>query len=55
MKDHWHTLVRNALVFDGTGAPPRREDVAIANGRVAARGPADDLRDRDLLAETYLG
>lgn len=27
----------------------------LVHGEVAARGPADDLRDRDLLAETYLG
>ena len=31
-------LIRNALVFDGTGAPPAREDVAIREGRIAARG-----------------
>ncbi len=34
----WETLIRGALVFDGTGGPPRREDVAIAGGRVVARG-----------------
>ena len=38
MADGWQTLIRDALVFDGTGAPPRREDLAIAGGRVAARG-----------------
>jgi N-acyl-D-aspartate/D-glutamate deacylase len=32
-------LIRNALVFDGTGSPPRREDVAVSDGRIAARGP----------------
>jgi N-acyl-D-aspartate/D-glutamate deacylase len=32
-------LIRNALVFDGSGAPPRREDLAIRDGRIAARGP----------------
>ncbi len=42
MNSPWQTLVRNALVFDGTGAPPRQEDVAVANGRIAARGPALD-------------
>jgi len=35
-------LIRNALVFDGTGAPPTREDVAIRDGRIAARGPSLD-------------
>jgi len=38
----WTVLIRNALVFDGTGAPPRREDVAVAGRRIAARGPALD-------------
>jgi len=39
MDDAWQLLIRNALVFDGTGAPPRREDVAVRDGRIAARGP----------------
>jgi N-acyl-D-aspartate/D-glutamate deacylase len=30
-------LIRNATVFDGTGAPPRVEDVLIRNGRIAER------------------
>jgi len=34
----WDTLIRNALVFDGTGGEPRREDIALRGGRVAARG-----------------
>ena len=34
----WDTLIRNALVFDGTGVAPTREDLAILNGRIAARG-----------------
>jgi N-acyl-D-aspartate/D-glutamate deacylase len=32
-------LIKNALVFDGTGTPPVRHDVAIRNGRIVARGP----------------
>ena len=36
----WDTLIRNALIFDGTGQPPVREDLAIAGGRIAARGPS---------------
>ncbi len=40
MTADWTMLIRNALVFDGTGAPPRREDVAIRDGRIAARGPS---------------
>jgi N-acyl-D-aspartate/D-glutamate deacylase len=42
MTDGWQTLIRNAVVFDGTGAPPRTEDIAIAGGRVAARAPGLD-------------
>lgn len=29
-------LIRNALVYDGTGAAPRRADVAVDGGRIAA-------------------
>jgi N-acyl-D-aspartate/D-glutamate deacylase len=43
MSAAWQTLIRNAIVFDGSGAPPRREDLAIAGGRVAARGPSLDI------------
>jgi N-acyl-D-aspartate/D-glutamate deacylase len=35
-------LLRNGLVFDGTGRPPRRCDVGIENGRIAALAPAID-------------
>ena len=38
-------LIRNATVFDGTGAPPRVEDVLVRDGLIAARGsglPASD-------------
>ncbi|MEM1112975.1 MAG: amidohydrolase family protein [Pseudomonadota bacterium] len=34
----WDTLIRGALVFDGSGEEARREDVAIRDGRIAARG-----------------
>lgn len=36
--DSWDTLIRNALVFDGTGTPPEQTDLAIKDGRIAARG-----------------
>jgi len=39
-KKAWDTLIKNALVFDGTGAPPQQQEIAIANGRIAARGTA---------------
>jgi N-acyl-D-aspartate/D-glutamate deacylase len=39
MHQPWDVLIRGALVFDGTGEAPRREDLAVSGGRVAARGP----------------
>lgn len=36
--DRWDTLLTGALVFDGTGGEPRVEDVAVKDGRIAARG-----------------
>ena len=33
----WNTLIRNALIFDGSGEPPRQEDIALKDGHVAAR------------------
>ncbi len=38
MHPDWQVLIRGARVFDGTGAPSLMEDVAIAGGRIAARG-----------------
>jgi len=38
MTTQWDTLIRGALVFDGSGAPPVSEDIAIIDGRIAARG-----------------
>jgi N-acyl-D-aspartate/D-glutamate deacylase len=34
----WDTLIRNGLVFDGTGALPQTEDIAIKDGKIAMRG-----------------
>jgi len=34
----WDILVKNALVFDGTGAAPTEYDVGIKDGRIAAKG-----------------
>ncbi len=36
----WDVLIRGARVFDGSGEAPVTEDVAIADGKVAARGAA---------------
>ncbi|MEQ1437855.1 amidohydrolase family protein [Fontimonas sp. SYSU GA230001] len=38
----WDGLFRNAWVFDGSGAPPQRADVAVCDGRIAAIGPGLD-------------
>ncbi|MEP1583692.1 MAG: hypothetical protein ABJK18_14205 [Marinobacter sp.] len=35
----WDYLIQGAKVFDGIGELPAREDIAIADGGVAARGP----------------
>ncbi len=34
----WHTLIRNAVVFDGSGAKPQQIDLAISDGKIAAKG-----------------
>jgi len=34
----WDLLIRGATVFDGSGEAPRVEDVAVRDGRIAARG-----------------
>src|SRR5512145_837252 len=39
------------LVLDGTGAPPRHEDVAVAGRRIAARGPSLDPSRADRVIE----
>jgi N-acyl-D-amino-acid deacylase len=31
-------LIKNGIVVDGTGTPPRRADVAVANGKIAEIG-----------------
>jgi N-acyl-D-aspartate/D-glutamate deacylase len=41
-------LLRNGLVIDGTGAPARRADVAIADGRIAAIGNVADGATRTI-------
>jgi N-acyl-D-aspartate/D-glutamate deacylase len=42
MKKIWDTLIKNGLVFDGTGATPVVQDIAISKGAVIARGEALD-------------
>jgi N-acyl-D-aspartate/D-glutamate deacylase len=38
LQQDWQVLIRGARVFDGTGGHAVVEDVAIADGRIAARG-----------------
>ena len=40
----WDTLIKNALLFDGTGRSPEQHDVAVKDGRIAAIAPALDPR-----------
>jgi N-acyl-D-aspartate/D-glutamate deacylase len=51
----WDLLIRGALLFDGSGAPPGPEDIAVADGRVAARGVSlDPARARRVVDATGL-
>ena len=44
-------LFRGAQIFDGTGGPPRRGDIAVAGGRIVPPGgPARETVDADGLA-----
>ena len=38
MQTQWEQLLKGATIFDGSGRPPSVEDIAIANGKIAARG-----------------
>ena len=35
---NYEILIKNGKMVDGTGAPPRRSDIGIAAGRIAAIG-----------------
>ena len=43
-------LFRGAQIFDGTGGPPQRGDVAVSGGRIARTGPARETIDANGLA-----
>ena len=34
----WDTLICNALLFDGSGGAPQQLDIAVKDGKIAARG-----------------
>ncbi|MEH6605086.1 MAG: amidohydrolase family protein [Pseudomonadales bacterium] len=36
----WDILITNALVFDGSGEEPKKRDIAIRHGKIAASGSA---------------
>jgi len=44
-------VIRNGTLVDGSGAPPRRADVAVAAGRIAAVGAAPGSAARTIDAE----
>jgi len=44
-------LIRNGTLVDGTGAPARRADVAIRDGRIVAIGATDDAATRTIDAD----
>jgi N-acyl-D-aspartate/D-glutamate deacylase len=44
-------LIRDAEIVDGTGAPARRGDVGISDGRIAAVGDVDDLATKTVDAQ----
>jgi len=47
----WDTLIRNAMVFDGTGGAPQEQDIAIKGGRIAARGRSLPVREAARIIE----
>lgn len=47
----WDTLIRNALVFDGSGGAPQQQDIAVKDGKVAARGHALPASEAETVIE----
>ena len=38
LKKQWDLLIKNPLVFDGTGSPAQQYDIALRNGKIVAKG-----------------
>ncbi len=53
MAEH-EVVIRNGTVVDGTGAPPRRSDVALARGVVTHVGVVDGVGQREIDADGLL-
>jgi N-acyl-D-aspartate/D-glutamate deacylase len=47
-------VIRNGTAIDGTGAPRRDADVAVANGRIAAIGDVDGTGTEEVDAEGHV-
>jgi N-acyl-D-amino-acid deacylase len=45
----YDVLIRNGVVYDGTGAPPRRVDLAISGDRIAAVGDLEEARASEVV------
>ena len=54
---HWDVILRGAKVFDGTGGPSEVIDIAVRDGRIAAKGanlPADSAKANHDVAGQWL-
>jgi N-acyl-D-aspartate/D-glutamate deacylase len=49
--EHYDVLIRNGLVYDGSGAPPRRVEVAVNGSRIVALLPAGARADARLVVD----
>jgi len=54
MSEHYDLLIRGGTLVDGTGAPARRGDLAIADGRIAALGEIKGGAERVLEADGHV-
>src|SRR6266852_548707 len=54
VRELFDVLIRNAEMYDGSGAPPRRADVAVRDGRIAAIDPRIDADSVDIVDATGL-